>query len=109
MDSINDYVLIERIGAGTYGTGFLSQDVKQEDLVCVKVYNLSIDESPESKRAAQEWHNEKSFDEMKLEHPHLLRGLGGGSAHLYKKGKDDALKFYMVSELAMNGELLGLI
>lgn len=91
--------MIKPLGDGTFGVGWLAEDTKSGDKVCLKIFKNMDEETETTFRA------EVTAGQQGLIHPNVLRLLGAGKSDIKKDGEsqgDEA--FYIVSELAENGE-----
>ena len=98
--TIEHYRLIKQLGEGNFGVGWLAEDMNTDgNKVCVKIFR-NMDESTETSFRA-----EVSAGQQGLFHKNVLRLLGAGKSELKKDGVTvgDEI-FYIVSELAENGE-----
>lgn len=97
--TIEHYKLIRLLGDGTFGTGYLAQDLNANNKrVCIKVFK-SMDEETE-----KTFTSEIVAGQAGLIHPNVLLILGAGRSQIKKNGVVGKDCFYIVSELAENGE-----
>jgi len=97
--TIDHYRLIKPLGDGTFGVGWLAEDMNTGDKICVKIFHTMDTETEESFR------KEVSAGQQGLFHPNVLRLIGAGKSEIKKDGASNGKEvFYIVSELACNGE-----
>jgi len=101
MNTIGDYKLEEVLGKGSFGTAYKAIDPFTFEPVCVKVFRSSTDyaEVKESFRA------EVKAASAGFDHDNVIRMKFAGKAK-FNKNED---RYYIVSELADNGELFDFV
>jgi MAP/microtubule affinity-regulating kinase len=97
--TIEHYTLKKQLGDGQFGVGWLAHDSNEKEDVCVKVFKEMDSESEKTFR------KEVEAGQTGMIHPNILKLLGAGRADILENGqKKGAPAFYIVSELATNGE-----
>jgi serine/threonine protein kinase len=96
---IEHYRLIKPLGDGNYGVGWLANDTKRNEKVCVKLFKDMDEETEKTFRA------EVAAGSQGFNHPNVLRLMAAGKSEIMKNGTPSGNSvFYIVSELAENGE-----
>ena len=78
-----------------------ARTLDSSDTVCVKMFL--------GQEAEKVWRVEMAMVERQLNHPHILKGLGGGYGPLKKRGVEKGKRYYIVTEWAEGGELFELV
>ena len=105
LKSIDHYVLIESLGQGKFGEGFLAKDISNNEKVCIKLFKKQKTER-EQEISEKNIQIEKSFN---LKHENILNTISNGKGMLFKDGKAKAEQIYLVTELCENGELFNFV
>jgi protein-serine/threonine kinase len=97
--TIDHYVLKKQLGDGQFGVGWLAHDTEEDEAVCVKVFK-EMDEATE-----KTFEKEIEAGQAGMTHPNILKLMGAGRSEIMNNGevKQESV-FYIVSELATNGE-----
>lgn len=97
---IEHYRLIKPLGDGQFGVGWLADDTSADDnKVCVKLFKNMDEATEETFRA------EVAAGQAGIFHENVLRLMGAGKSVVHKDGEPSGEEmFYIVSELAENGE-----
>jgi serine/threonine protein kinase len=100
---LEHFKLVKKLGDGTFGVGWEAVDTTSNDVVCVKVFK---DDTAISEKSFKD---ELNIGYLQLEHPNVIRMLGAGRNHLTLGEEDLGEKYFIVSELAENGELFDFV
>jgi serine/threonine protein kinase len=95
--TIDQFVLIKKIGEGGYGDAFKAYDVKTNDVVCVKIFHNH------SKKFQEVWEAELEPGKRQFDHENILKVICAGQGDFFKNGKNKGCKLYIVSEYGCNG------
>ncbi len=100
MGAIEHFQLHKILGEGMFGIGYRATGSQKKDEVCVKLFK-----DLEGTVTEKTFKVELQVGYAGLNHPGVLKIKGAGRNHHYKASKTSGEKFFIVSEIAENGEL----